>query len=161
MATIAALEGAIRARLEAKVPGPPVKPYPNDPKLYKMFDPKWELLVAYRGGTFEASRNTSLVVQDRTLVFEISVLVRDLVGHQGGYALLEAVRLALQGWKPFPDCQPFQIRSDDFLNVDTGQWYWAVFVATKTQALPEPVPSTDAPFSQISFQTPDGKVRFP
>lgn len=161
MATVAEAEEALRARLAFKIPGPPVKPYPNDPKLYKMFHPKWELLVVYRGGDFFPPRQTGLAVQERLLPFEISILVRDLVGHQGGYTLLEAVRAALQGWKPLPDCAPMWILRDAFLNVDAGQWYWAVFAATKTTALPVLDDAPDAPFSQFSVQSPDGLVRFP
>lgn len=150
MAAPAELETALIARIQAAVPvGVIAKAYPDNPRTYKIFAPA-EVLVVFRGGDYEPPRKTDLVLQERTLQFELSVVVRSLAGHAGAYALLETVRKALQGWKPALDCLPVFILKDQFLGMESGQWWWAVFVATRTRVLPEIAPDAGAPFTTLS-----------
>jgi len=153
MATPAELEATLIARIQASVPeGVVAKAYPDNPRTYKIFAPA-EVLVVFRGGDYEPPRKTDLVIQERTLQFELSVVVRSLAGHTGAYALLETVRLAIQGWKPALDCLPAYILKDQFLGMESGQWWWAVFVATRTRVLPVLTPEPGAPFTRISLQS--------
>lgn len=151
--TPAELETALIARIQASMPeGVVAKAYPDNPRTYKIFAPA-EILVVFRGGDYEPPRRTDLVIQERTLQFELSVVVRSLAGHTGAYALLEAVRKAVQGWKPGLDCLPAYIIQDKFLGMESGQWWWAVFMATRTRVLPVLEPEAGAPFTQATFNT--------
>ncbi len=148
MATPAELEATLIARVQAFVPeGVLVKAFPDNPRTYKIFASA-EVLVVFRGGDFEPPRKTDLVIQERTVQFELSIVVRNLAGHQGAYALLETVRKALQGWRPALDCQPAYLVKDQFLGVDSGQWWWALFMATRTRVLPVLQPEPGVPFLQ-------------
>ena len=151
MATPSELETVLIARALACVPeGVLVKAFPDNPETYKIFAPA-EVLVVFRGGPYEPPMKTDLVIQERTIHFELSVVVRSLAGHQGAYTLLEAIRLAFQGWKPALDCQPAFIVKYQYLGMKSGQWWWAIFVATRTRALPVLTPEPGAPFSQATF----------
>jgi len=102
MATPAELETALIARIQASVPeGVLAKAYPDNPRTYKIFAPA-EVLVVFRGGDYQPPQKTDLVIQERTLQFELSVVVRSLAGHTGAYALLETVRQAIQRWTACP-----------------------------------------------------------
>jgi len=153
MATPAELEAALIARVQASVPeGVLVKAFPDNPRTYKVFAPA-EVLVVFRGGDFDPPRKTDLVIQERTVQFELSIVVRNLSGHQGAYALLETVRKSIQGWRPALDCLPAYLVKDQFLGVDSGQWWWAIFMATRTRALPVLDPEPGAPFTRSTFNT--------
>jgi hypothetical protein len=153
MAAPAEMEAALIARVQSAVPaGVVAKAYPDNPRTYKIFAPA-EVLVVFRGGDYEPPRKTDLVIQERTLQFELSVVVRSLAGHTGAYALLETVRRALQGWKPALDCMPMFVLRDQFLGMESGQWWWAVFVATRTRVLPDLAPDSGAPFTQVSIHS--------
>jgi hypothetical protein len=152
--TPAELETALIARIQGAVPeGVVAKAYPDNPRTYKIFAPA-EVLVVFRGGDYEPPRKTDLVIQERTLQFELSVVVRSLAGHTGAYELLEIVRKAIQGWKPGLDCLPAYILRDQFLGMESGQWWWAVFVATRTRVLPVLEPEPGAPLTLATFHTP-------
>jgi hypothetical protein len=161
MATPAELEVALIARIQGAVPeGVLAKAYPDNPRTYKIFAPA-EVLVVFRGGDYEPPRKTDLVIQERTLQFELSVVVRSLSGHTGAYGLLETVRKAIQGWKPALDCLPAFILKDQFLGMESGQWWWAVFVATRTRVLPVLEPGSGAPFSRISLNSNGEPTQIP
>ena len=149
------LEAALIARIQGAVPkGVVAKAYPDNPRTYKIFAPA-EVLVVFRGGDFEPPRRTDLVIQERILQFELSVVVRSLAGHAGAYELLETVRKAVQGWQPALDCLPAYILRDQFLGMESGQWWWAVFIAARTRMLPVLEADPGAPFTQATF-TPQG-----
>lgn len=161
MATRAELEEALRTRLAACLPGVPVSAFPDSPKAYRMRHPKAEVLVVFRGGDFELPKPSSgLMVQERTVRFELSLLVRSLGGHQGAYALLEDLQVALMGARIHPEARPLWIERDSFLDVTEGQWTWAMFVATKVLARPAP-DAPPSPITQIRIETPAEPVEVP
>lgn len=168
MATPGAVEQSLEGRLNvcfkpADYPGRVIKSYPDKPAAYKMLAKQLELLVVFRGGDFESPKATAKrAPQRREVNFEISVMVRSLGGHQGAYAVLEQVRLALQGWKPLPDADPIEIVRDTFLDVTAGEWTWAVFVRTYIYAWPAPLGGAEpGRITQLVFETPSGSVEVP
>lgn len=160
MATPAQLEAAFTARFRDRIPGLVVKPFPNDVSTHKLLG-KSELLLVYRGGPFETPRRTDLVVQERTVNFEAVLAIQSLDGHTGAYELLEQIRLAVQGWKPLPECEPVRIVRDQFLDERSGQWYWAVFFSTRFLSSPARAEASDPPIRQIAFQSPGGTFQVP
>jgi len=99
------IEDAIIKRLEVKTAKRVlVQCYPDDPEIYEPTHPVGALLVRYTEGNYGNTRDTSLVIQDREMLFEITLAMWSLRGKQGGiYEYMEAVRAALTGFIP-PTC---------------------------------------------------------
>lgn len=102
---ISAIEDSIIDRLTAKTAKRVlVQPYPDDPETYEPTHAIGALLVRYAEGDYGDTRDTSLVIQDREMLFEVTLAMWSLRGKQGGiYSYMEAVRVALTGFVP-PNC---------------------------------------------------------
>jgi len=93
------LEG-ILGQLRAVVTTLKVEPFPEDPANYELFHPCGAVLVAYDGSPrYSESRDTGVNVQDRTVQFSTTLLLRNLRGPDGAHRYLDTVRLALNGYK--------------------------------------------------------------
>ncbi len=151
--TSEALEQAVIARLQARMPELEVEAFPDDPDEYRLNHPLGALLVRYHGSKFGPLLDTDLVVQDRSMAVEVTLVFRSLNGKEGIYAYLEAVRLALAGFKPpaFAKLKPI---GEEFLAQGGGEWRYAIDFATTTTVIEEgePEPTLGAPFSGISFK---------
>lgn len=108
MDQITAIEDAIIDRLKILLQtqglAAAVLPYPDgDLEKYEPIHHNGEILVAYVSEDDGPTESTDLVVQERELFFELTFVFNSLrsVGKVGGlYAHLEAVRMALTGFKP-------------------------------------------------------------
>jgi hypothetical protein len=102
------VEMALVARLAAQINTVEVAHFPDAPQAYRLTHRIGAALVRYEGADYGPLRDTATIVQERTLRFEVALLVRDLgwsYGGEpdgtspGGYALLESVRGALTGFR--------------------------------------------------------------
>lgn len=102
---ISAIEDAIIDRLLAKTSKRVlVQSYPDDPETWEPTHGIGALLVRYTEGNYGDTMDTGLVVQDREMLFEVTMAMWSLRGKQGGiYNYMEAVRVALSGFTP-PNC---------------------------------------------------------
>ncbi len=102
---ISPIEDAIIKRLEVKTAKRVlVQCYPDDPETYEPTHGVGALLVRFAEGNYGDTRDTSLVVQDREMLFEVTLAMWSLRGKQGGiYEYMETVRTALTGFLP-PNC---------------------------------------------------------
>lgn len=102
---ISPIEDAIIDRLKARTDGRIlVEPYPEAPESYEPTHPVGALLVRYSDGDYTKSIDSWAVVQDRDMMFEVTLAMWSLRGRQGGiYLYLEAVRQILTGFKA-PHC---------------------------------------------------------
>lgn len=139
---ISPIEDAIIARLKAKLPTILVQQYPDDPEIYEPTHPVGALLVRYSDGEYSDPRATDVVVQDRELMFEVTLALWSLRGKagQGGlYSYLEAVRVALTGYTP-PQCrrkmapvaEEFVSRTAALKNKSRRLWQYAITFKTAT-----------------------------
>jgi len=129
---IATIESAIAAQLRAQVSAIEIAQFPDKPAAYRLTHRIGAALVAWRGATYGTLIDTAAIVQARRLEFEITLLVRDLGWSFGGdpsgpnpgaYALLEAIRAALTGWR-VPGCRKmFPIR-EQFVGRDPQGGVW-------------------------------------
>lgn len=131
--TITALEQGIVSRLQAKVQGVAIEAFPDDPARYRLVHQVGALLVCYRGADYGGLMAADAVVQERTLLFDVHVLTRQLSGHRGAYVYLEAARLALAGHR-VPAFRPLVPRREAFLGHREGVWTFAFTVAASTLA---------------------------
>lgn len=106
MDLISPIEDSIIERLKVLAPGVLVQPYPDNPETWEPTHPVGALLVRYSDGDYSDTQDTALVVQDRDMMWEITLAfwsLRGKAGQQGLYAYLETVRSALTGFRP-PNC---------------------------------------------------------
>jgi hypothetical protein len=142
---IATIESAIVAQLRAQVNAIEIAQFPDKPAAYRLTHRIGAALVAWRGTTYGALIDTAAIVQACRLEFEVTLLVRDLGWSFGGdpsgpnpgaYALLEAIRAALTGWR-LPGCRKMFPLREQFLGRDPqgGLWTWSALYALETMAL--------------------------
>jgi hypothetical protein len=117
-----------------------VEPYPDNPETYEPTHAVGALLVRYSEGDYGDTRDTSIVVQDRDMLFEVTLALWSLRSKQGGvYAYMEAVRLALTGFKP-PNCtlklspvnEGFVNRSGGLKSKTRRLWQYQITFRTRT-----------------------------
>jgi hypothetical protein len=142
---IATLESAIAAQLRGQVTAIEIVQFPDKPAAYRLTHRIGAALVAWRGATYGPLIDTAAIVQTRRLEFEVTLLVRDLGWSFGGdpsgpdpgaYALLEAIRAALTGFR-LPGCRKMFPLREQFLGRDPqgGTWAWSALYALETMAL--------------------------
>ena len=87
-------------RLEALLAKPnflPVEAYPDNPQNYKMTKPKGVLLVAYDKSRYGQNEGLGMVVQERIMTFNVTLMVKKLKNKEGANGYLDAIRAALTG----------------------------------------------------------------
>lgn len=108
-----------------------VSPFPDDPERYRMRAAEAELLVAFGGANYGAPVSTDLIVQERTAEFDLTLLTRSLSDRSGAYGYIEAVRLALTGFRLAGGGSALRPLREAFLSHDSGVWrYRLVYAAT-------------------------------
>ena len=138
---ISPIEDSIITRLKLKTAGRVlVEPYPDNPEIYEPTHALGALLVRYAEGEYGDTRDIGLVIQERDMMFEVTLAMWSLRGKQGGvYAWLESVRIALTGFKP-PDCtlkltpvnEGFVNRSVGLKSKTRRLWQYQITFRTRT-----------------------------
>jgi len=142
---IETIETTVVNRLSAQITGIEVAHFPDQPEAYRMTHRVGAALVRYEGAEYGKLIDTAAIVQERTLKFEVTVLMRDLGwsfggppsgGTPGAYALIEAVRAALTGFR-VPGCEKTYPLRERFLKRDKqgGVWIYTITFALRTIAV--------------------------
>jgi hypothetical protein len=147
---IETIETTILGRLSAQITGIEIAHFPDQPEAYRMTHRVGAALVRYEGADYGKLIDTAAIVQERTLKFEITVLMRDLGwslggaasgGTPGAYAMIEAVRAALTGFR-VPGCEKSYPLRERFLRRDKqgGVWIYGITFAMRTIAVEPSTP---------------------
>ena len=142
---IATLEAAVVGRLSAQVAGVEVAHFPDRPEAYRLTHRVGAVLVRYEGAGYGKLIDSAAIVQERTLKFEVAVMMRDLGWNTGGaasgstpgaYAIIEAVRAALTGYR-VPGCEKAYPLGERFVRRDRegGVWIYSITFALRTVAV--------------------------
>jgi len=148
------VESALIARIKATVPALEVIPYPDDPRYYKLSHPVGAILVIFREEVFGPSKSTDAVIQDRELVFELVIQVRNLRDHFGLYRVIDALWCALLGWQAY-GCKRATGKRGAFQHLGDGVWQWGLFVSIGTVAVEEIAPGAAG---DVGMDLPDGSA---
>jgi len=144
---IATLEATIVTRLAGALGNLiEVAHYPNNPDTYRLTHRVGAALVQYIGAEYAVPKEVALIVQERTLEFAVVVMMRDLGWAYGGppsgtspgaYQMLEAVRVALAGYRLVPDLAATKLRPirERFVKREDGIWHYAIHFTTRTLAV--------------------------
>ena len=119
------IEAAIVAQLESDITDLPIRAFPDKPADFKKLPfTKGLILVDYRGSHFSEPTNRDALIQERLLDFGITLQIRDLRGHTGAFAYLEAIRSSLSGFGPLYDKRAMYLTAEEFLDFDANIWTW-------------------------------------
>jgi hypothetical protein len=144
------IQTAIVNRLSAQIGTIEIRPFPDKPEAYRMTHRIGAALVRYEGADYERLTDTAAIVQQRTLSFEVTVMMRDLGwnfggaaggGTPGAYAMIEAIRAALTGFQ-VPGCDKIYPLRERFVRRDKqgGVWIYALRFALRTAAVEPSTP---------------------
>lgn len=125
---IGEIEAAIVGRLAAQLTGVRVEAFPDKPDTYNMHHPKGVVLVAFGRSTYSPPRAIDLVVQERRIEWDITLLMRNLRDHAGAYDVLDAIRLVLTGWRT-SGCGKLMPVREQFLDQRQGVWTYVLTLA--------------------------------
>jgi len=146
---IATIGDAIVNRLSSQIHSIEIAHYPDRPETWRMTHPVGAALVKYNGARYGELLDTAAIIQERILEFEISVMTRDLGWAVGGdpsgpspgaYAIIEAVRTALTGYR-IPGCRQMYPVREKFVKRDKkgskqgGVWTYGSTFALSTVAV--------------------------
>ncbi len=151
---VASIQTAIVARLSAIVTSIEVVHFPDYPKNYRLTHRIGAALVVYRGSEYGRVEDTASIIQERKMEFDVTVLVRDLGWSVGGtraatspgaYAILEAIRAALTGYR-IPGARKIFMVREKFVerDADGGVWMYLITIGLTTMTL-EPSTTDDHP----------------
>ena len=144
---IATLEAAIVTQLAGALGNLiEVAHYPNNPDTYRLTHRIGAALVQYVAAEYGPPEDVALVAQQRTLEFAVVVMMRDLGWAYGGppggtspgaYQMLEAVRVALAGYRLAPDLAATKLTPvrERFVKRQDGIWHYAIHFTTRTVAV--------------------------
>ena len=147
---IGTIEAALVNQLNSQITEIEVAHFPDTPEAYRMTHRIGAALVRYEGAEYGKLIDTAAIVQERTLKFEITVMMRDLGWNAGGpssgttpgaYAMIEAVRSALTGFQ-VPGCDKAYPLRERFIKRDKqgGVWIYAISFALRTAAVEASAP---------------------
>lgn len=142
---IATIELAIIAQLRSSIDAIEILHYPDRPESYRLMHRIGAALVRYEGAKYGSLSDTTAIVQERRLAFEITVMMRDLGWNFGGevgntspgaYAMIEAIRATLTGFR-IPGCSKMFPLNEKFVERDKqgAVWIYAISFALRTVAV--------------------------
>jgi hypothetical protein len=142
---IGTIEAAIVNQLSSRINAIEVVHFPDKPEAYRMTHRIGAALVRYEGADYGNLIDSAAIVQERTLKFEVTVMMRDLGWSVGGpvggtdpgaYAMIETIRSALTGFQ-VPGCDKTYPLRERFIKRDKqgGVWIYAISFALRTAAV--------------------------
>lgn len=142
---IATIEDAIVSQLQSQINTIEIAHYPDRPETWRLTHRVGAALVMYKGAQYGELLDTSAIIQERKLEFEISVMMRDLGWAVGGdasgpspgaYAIIEGIRTALTGYE-VPGCRKMYPVREKFVKRDKqgGVWTYSSIFALSTVAV--------------------------
>jgi Gp37 protein len=147
---IGTIEAAIVSRLNAQITMVEIAHFPDKPEAYRMTHRIGAALIRYEGAEYGEVIDSGAIVQERTLKFEVTLMMRDLGwsvggppggGDPGAYAMIESIRGALTGFR-VPGCDKTYPLRERFIKRDKqgGVWIYAISFGMRTAAVEASVP---------------------
>jgi hypothetical protein len=155
---IVEIEESIKYRLQAEIDGVPalikmmpvlegdpvvapvrVESYPSNPseQLLLQLAQTGAVVVRYVGSKYGSKRVAgSIVVQDRTMSYEVQIFSRSLAARDSGsgiYELLDICALRLIGFLPAGCVDGGELVRDDFVTEVKGAWAYGIVVNFSSQ----------------------------
>ena len=124
----------VLAVLKDRLPGEVhIAAFPDRPQEFDLGTHSAVVLVHYRGSKYGPAAGNGSASQERRAALDIHVLSRGLPEASGAYALVEVVRLALQGHR-LPVLGLVEIGDDGLIGETAGVWHYVVQLRGRTLA---------------------------
>src|ERR1700733_3465107 len=139
---IATIENAILSQLSSQTNPIEIAHSPDRPETWRLTHRVGAALVMYKGAQYGELLDTSAIIQERKLEFEISVMMRDLGWavsgdpsgtSPGAYSIIESIRTALTGFL-IAGCRKMYPVREKFVKRDKqgGVWTYGSTFALST-----------------------------
>ena len=159
--TVAALVAAVLARLEAKISGYTIEPFPDKPETYQLKSQKGAFLAAYRGADYGDVDAQGGVVQLRRQLVDVVIQARQLNGAGDSYAMIDMALTTLLGHRVPGFTQLAAVR-ERFLFRDENRWCYAITFAAITMAVELPDEGdVDVLLEQLTLVSPFATSEIP
>jgi len=145
-------------RLKVKCPKLEVVDFPERPADYRLNHPKGALLVSFAGSRFTSSSATHAIIQERNITISVTVVVRQLNGHDGAIAVLDGARQALIGFKPESCVKKISAVSEKFIAETAGIWQYALDVQTTDMQIQDDEVTSDPFLTHITSNSEFSQV---
>lgn len=149
-ATLPILE-SIRKRIEDKTEEFSIELFPDDLEHYNLTDEFGAVLVQYAGSKFESIDSVDIIQQRRVVTVALTVIARNQHNDLGALAMLDAIRLAIVGFKP-TNCTACSLLSESFEGEDAGLWQYQLLVQTETWQIEESEPKDLTKFTYATYR---------
>lgn len=153
-----AMVDRIVERLTATLPRLRVEAFPDDPANYRLHHSTGAALVIYGGSRFADPEPVDILVQKRLAEFDVTLLLRKLRGVEGANAHLDAIRLALTGFKLAGGGSKLRPVRDRFVSHDNGIWRFEITFTTAIPAIEQPEEETLTLLQRLTFEGDDGTL---
>src|SRR5271170_980711 len=155
---IATIENAIVSRLNSQISSIEIAHYRDRPESWRLTHRVGAALVMFKGAQYGELLDTSAIIQERKLEFEIEVMMRDLGWAVGGdpsgtspgaYSIIESIRTALTGFL-IAGCRKMYPVREKFVKRDKqgGVWTYSSTFALSTVAVESSQPDDFPLFSK-------------
>ena len=126
--------------------------FPESPVQYRLNHACGAILVAYGKSTFGASEAVDAVFQARNMIFQLTLVFRQLHGTSGAISYLDRIRECLTGWKP-PHCDmACRPSAEHFIGQVQGLWQYGLSIATRATQLQVMGPEHGPLLKELSFE---------
>ncbi len=105
--------------------------YPEQPTNYRLNHANGALLVNYGKSDYGRREDVRAVIKERTSVFTITVISRNLHDKYGAVPLVDWVIAMLSGFTASHCDKPFAPIDDYFVQHQSGLWFYAVDISTQ------------------------------
>lgn len=152
---------AIVARLAAVLPSLKAEAFPDDPANYRLYHPTGAALVIYGGSRYGEPDSLGAIVQERLAEFDVTLLLRNLRGPTGANTHVDAIRLALTGFKVAGGGSKLRPVRDRFVAHDNGVWRFEITFVAAIPAIEQLEEDLVPLLKRLTFTGDDGTTEVP
>jgi hypothetical protein len=105
--------------------------FPERPNDYRLNHPKGAILISYGGTRFDESRDITLMRQQASVNFSLTVMLRQLNGKTGALSELDKLRQLMVGFKP-NNYRKCRLLADRFVSETDGIWQYVLDIQTQS-----------------------------
>lgn len=145
---------SVLAHLQAALPHYAIQLFPDNPAQYRFVHPLGAVLIGYQGSEFKELRDVDLIAQERRISLHFTVFGRGLNSDGAALDLLDALRLAIVGFRP-ENCERIHLLGERFLDETAGAWQYELRAQTETMQVENRIEPNRPKLTAAFYRRPD------